>query len=209
MQDPSHIFDQHYSSQQRQILNPMSEARDRTRILMDASRIRKPLNHNGKLLSHLLINVCQIAPFTQTCWKFYEKLGLHGLLCSSERKAEAFLGLGPPERQTLGQGHGCQEFAWKVTSGRERMVGEEMRERKVANTGRATGQVMPLRHSESPGSQGRGNRKQVPVPTLWGLSPSPLPQGRAPGTVLPTLPLGSKVGDTGCERGHCSGNITL
>ena len=33
-QDPSHVFDLHHSSQQRQIPNPLSEARDRTRILM-------------------------------------------------------------------------------------------------------------------------------------------------------------------------------
>ena len=35
MQDPSHICDLHHSSRQRQILNPPSEARDRTCILMD------------------------------------------------------------------------------------------------------------------------------------------------------------------------------
>ena len=29
----------HHSSQQRQILNPLSKARDRTRILMDTSRV--------------------------------------------------------------------------------------------------------------------------------------------------------------------------
>ena len=32
--DPSHICDLHRSSQQRWILNPLSEARDQTRILM-------------------------------------------------------------------------------------------------------------------------------------------------------------------------------
>ena len=38
--DPSRICDLHRSSQQRQILNPLSEARDRTRNLMVPSRIR-------------------------------------------------------------------------------------------------------------------------------------------------------------------------
>ena len=33
--DPSHVYDLHYSSWQRQILNPLSEARDQTCILMD------------------------------------------------------------------------------------------------------------------------------------------------------------------------------
>ena len=39
MADLGQICDLHHSSQQYQILNPLSEARDRTRILMDASRI--------------------------------------------------------------------------------------------------------------------------------------------------------------------------
>ena len=38
MRDLSHICDLHHSSQQRQILNPLSEAGDRTRILMDPSQ---------------------------------------------------------------------------------------------------------------------------------------------------------------------------
>ena len=39
MQDPSHVCDLHSSSQQYQILNPRSEARDRTRNLMVPSQI--------------------------------------------------------------------------------------------------------------------------------------------------------------------------
>ena len=39
MWDLSHVCDLHHSSRQRQILNPLSEARDRTRILMDPSRV--------------------------------------------------------------------------------------------------------------------------------------------------------------------------
>ena len=38
-QDPSRICDLHCSSWQCQILNPLSEARDRTCVLMDASQI--------------------------------------------------------------------------------------------------------------------------------------------------------------------------
>ena len=35
--DPSRVCDLHHSSRHRQILNPLSEARDQTRVLMDAS----------------------------------------------------------------------------------------------------------------------------------------------------------------------------
>ena len=38
-QDPSCACDLHQSSRQHQILNPLSKARDRTHILMDASRV--------------------------------------------------------------------------------------------------------------------------------------------------------------------------
>ena len=37
MQDPSHICDLHHSSQQGQILNPLSKARSHTGILMGTS----------------------------------------------------------------------------------------------------------------------------------------------------------------------------
>ena len=37
MPDPSPVCDLHHSSQQRQILDPLSEARDGTCILMDTS----------------------------------------------------------------------------------------------------------------------------------------------------------------------------
>ena len=38
--DPSHIYDLYHTWRQRQILNPLSEARDRTHILMDPSPAR-------------------------------------------------------------------------------------------------------------------------------------------------------------------------
>ena len=41
----SHVCGLQHSSQQHQILNPLSEARDRTRICMDSSRVR--LSHDG------------------------------------------------------------------------------------------------------------------------------------------------------------------
>ena len=39
MQDPSRVCYLHHSSQQHWIFNPLMEARDQTRILMDASGI--------------------------------------------------------------------------------------------------------------------------------------------------------------------------
>ena len=51
--DPSHVCDLHYSSRQRQILNPLSDARDRTRNLMVPSRIHQPLHHDRNSSCHL------------------------------------------------------------------------------------------------------------------------------------------------------------
>ena len=39
MPDPSCIRDLHHSSPHHQILNPLREARDRTHVLMDTSRV--------------------------------------------------------------------------------------------------------------------------------------------------------------------------
>ena len=45
--DPSSVCSLHHSSQQRWILNPLSEARDRTHILMDTSRVHYCLAMTG------------------------------------------------------------------------------------------------------------------------------------------------------------------
>ena len=54
--DPSHVFSLHHSSRQCQILNPMSEAKDWTCILMDTSQVRNPLSHNWIFLKKLFVN---------------------------------------------------------------------------------------------------------------------------------------------------------
>ena len=46
MWDTSHVFDLHYSSQQHQILNPSSKARDRTRVLVHTELRQERLIHN-------------------------------------------------------------------------------------------------------------------------------------------------------------------
>ena len=67
MPAPSCICDLHHCSWQRWILNPLSEARDGTCVLMDASRVRSPLSRNGNSHeevifkarnSHLFMLIC-------------------------------------------------------------------------------------------------------------------------------------------------------
>ena len=43
---PSKVCDLHRSSRQCRILNPLSKARDQTRILLDVSWVLNPLSHN-------------------------------------------------------------------------------------------------------------------------------------------------------------------
>ena len=54
-QDPSFICDWHHSSWQNQILNPLSEARDGTRILMDTSQIRFHCSTTGNPTGRVLM----------------------------------------------------------------------------------------------------------------------------------------------------------
>ena len=51
-QDPSHVCSLLHGSRQRWILNPLSEARDQTCILMDTSRILNPLSHTVRFFDH-------------------------------------------------------------------------------------------------------------------------------------------------------------
>ena len=52
--DPSHTCDLCYSSRQCQILNPLSEVRDRIYIFIHTSRVLNPLSHNGNSRRSLL-----------------------------------------------------------------------------------------------------------------------------------------------------------
>ena len=61
--DPGLICDLHCSFWQRQILNPLSEARDGALILMDSSRVLNPLSHKGNSQEGILVNVSHLAAF--------------------------------------------------------------------------------------------------------------------------------------------------
>ena len=52
--DLSRICDVHHSSQQHQILNPLSKARDGTHLLMDTSWVCYCWSHNGNSLKKFL-----------------------------------------------------------------------------------------------------------------------------------------------------------
>ena len=52
--DPSCTNDLYHSLQQCRILNPLSEARDRTRILMETNQVLNLLSHNGNSFFVLL-----------------------------------------------------------------------------------------------------------------------------------------------------------
>ena len=56
MQDPSRIFHLQHSSLQRRILNPLSEAREQTHILMNSSWARWLLSHEGNSPNSLVLN---------------------------------------------------------------------------------------------------------------------------------------------------------
>ena len=56
--DPSHISELHHSSQQFQIFNPLSKARDQTCVLMDASKICFHWAMTGTpLISHFVLKI--------------------------------------------------------------------------------------------------------------------------------------------------------
>ena len=61
MWDWSCVCDLYHSSWQCQILNPLSEARDQTHILMDASQVCQPLSHDGN--SNTIFLNCGITEF--------------------------------------------------------------------------------------------------------------------------------------------------
>ena len=57
-QDPSHVYDLHHSSGQCRFLNPLIEARDRTRNLMVPSQIS--LSHEGNSQNILLYKMKEL-----------------------------------------------------------------------------------------------------------------------------------------------------
>ena len=63
-QDPSHVCNLHHSSRQCRILNPLSEARDPTHILMDASRVHNLLSYNGNSLNKYFLTEWRVNGWT-------------------------------------------------------------------------------------------------------------------------------------------------
>ena len=61
--DPSHVCCLHHSSLQWWILNPLSEARDRTWVFMDTSQVCNLLSHSGNALFFLLILLFSLLPY--------------------------------------------------------------------------------------------------------------------------------------------------
>ena len=58
MLDLSCVLDLHHNPWQCRILNPRSEARDRTCILMETSRVCNPLSHNRNSLNYFSTRQC-------------------------------------------------------------------------------------------------------------------------------------------------------
>ena len=66
MQDPNHVWDLHHSSQQHQIINPLSEARDQTCILMDPSHGSLTAEPQRELLMLPVLNTTLFIVITST-----------------------------------------------------------------------------------------------------------------------------------------------
>ena len=69
-QDLSCTCDLCHSSQQCWILNPVSKARDQTRILMDTSRVLNQLSHNRNNMSPVFSLTLLFYPFFFFCHLF-------------------------------------------------------------------------------------------------------------------------------------------
>ena len=67
--DHSYVCDLHHSSWQHWILNPLSEARARTRILMESSRVCNPLSHSR---NSPLYHCCKHPTFLSTMRSFLQ-----------------------------------------------------------------------------------------------------------------------------------------
>ena len=75
--DPSHICNIHCSSQQCQILNPLSKTRDWTRILMDTSWVLNTLSHDRNSETLFLNREIKGQKcFSDTCWLKSEEASL-------------------------------------------------------------------------------------------------------------------------------------
>ena len=74
--DLCRVCDLDHSSQQRWILNPLSKARNRTHVLMDASWVHQPLIHDGNSKIPALLMFC---PSSHAFGKMLHSLGILNL----------------------------------------------------------------------------------------------------------------------------------
>ena len=75
--DLSCSWDLHHSSRQRQILNPLTKARDQTCVLTDTSQIRNPLSYNGDSQAVLSSVTSDSTADTPGILGHQQRLGLH------------------------------------------------------------------------------------------------------------------------------------
>ena len=96
--DPEHICKLHHNLWQHQIFNPMSEARNRTHILIETSRVLNPLSHN--------MNSPQLNPNSYCYQNWFHRTELHVMMgiwtfCSHEFELEGISGPVPFDKETL------------------------------------------------------------------------------------------------------------
>ena len=97
--DPSCICGLCSSLWQHQIFNPMSEARDRTHILMETSQVLNPLSHN--------MNSPQLNPNSYCYQNWFHRTELHVMMgiwtyCSDEIELEGISGPVPLDKEDPG-----------------------------------------------------------------------------------------------------------
>ena len=81
MPDLSLVCDLNHSSQRRWILNPLSEAKNGTHILMDTSQVLNPLSHNGNSSGVTFeFPTCDLGPRTRCAERWAGLQLLHHLV---------------------------------------------------------------------------------------------------------------------------------
>ena len=83
MWDPSLVCDLHHSSWKCLILNPLSEARDQTHVLIDTSRVLNPLSHDRNSQVRLFFFNSLVSPTLPFIYYAFSKCLLVCTLCKA------------------------------------------------------------------------------------------------------------------------------